>query len=436
MERISMDLRSNGSSGFKIKYLRWWIVGLLLCATMINYLDRQALTIASTTICKTYDLNENDYSHIVMAFLLAYAIMQPFAGRIIDRLGTRIGFSLSVLWWGTANMLTALASGLMSFSVFRFLLGLGEAGNFPASIKTVAEWFPAKERAMATGVFNMGAGIGAIIAPPMIGFLILTYGWQSGFVVTGILTLIWAPLWYFFYRRPEEHPWLDGKELATIRKGQEEDAVNAPSGRASWKELVVHRELWGCIIAKFLSDPVWWFYLFWLPKYMQDVRGFSLKEVALFAWLPYVTADVGCLFGGGISSFFIKRGMNVIKARKIGLCICASMMPIALVAATVQDKYLALACISLATFGHQAWSSNLLTLPADLFPKRQVATAYGMAGSAGSWGGVLFTPLVGIILTSFGYMPVFIIVGLLHVTAAVVVLFMVKQRVDTARSGS
>lgn len=421
-----MGVKSNMSSSFKIPYLRWWIVGLLLCATMINYLDRQTLTIASTTICKAYDLNEKDYSHIVMAFLLAYAIMQPFAGRIIDWLGTRAGFSLSVLWWGTANMLTALASGLYSFSIFRFLLGLGEAGNFPASIKTVAEWFPARERAMATGAFNMGAGIGAIIAPPAIGFLILNYGWQSGFVVTGILTLIWAPLWYFFYRRPQDHPMITDEELARI-SGPEEKAADAPAPKVSWKELVAHRELWGCVIAKFLSDPVWWFYLFWLPKYMQDARGFSLKEIALFAWLPYVTADVGCLFGGGISSFFIKRGMNVIRARKIGLCVCAAMMPIAFVAARVQNPYLALACISIATFGHQAWSSNLLTLPADLFPKRQVATAYGIAGSAGSWGGVIFTPLVGIILLNLGYMPVFTIVGLLHIIAAVVVVFMIRE---------
>jgi MFS transporter, ACS family, hexuronate transporter len=425
-----MDLKSNTSSGFKIPYLRWWIVGLLLCATMINYLDRQTLTIASTTICKAYELNENDYSHIVMSFLLAYAIMQPFAGRIIDWLGTRAGFSLSVLWWGAANMLTALASGLYSFSIFRFLLGLGEAGNFPASIKTVAEWFPARERAMATGAFNMGAGIGAIIAPPMIGFLILKYGWQSGFVVTGILTLIWAPLWYLFYRRPQEHPLITSQELARISDPEDKAAADAPAPKASWKELVVHRELWGCVIAKFLSDPVWWFYLFWLPKYMQDARGFSLKDIALFTWLPYVTADIGCLFGGGISSFFIKRGMGVVKARKVGLCVCASMMPIAFVAARVDNAYLALTCISIATFGHQSWSSNLLTLPADLFPKRQVATAYGLAGSAGSWGGVVFTPLVGMILTKFGYMPVFTIVGLLHVTAAIVVLFMIKERAE------
>ena len=427
-----MDRNLDAPNPFKLKGLRWWIVGLMLCATMINYLDRQALTNASTVICTTYNLNENDYSRIVMAFLLAYAIMQPFAGRIIDWLGTRAGFSLSVLWWGAANMLTALASGFFSFSIFRFLLGLGEAGNFPASIKTVAEWFPAKERAMATGIFNMGAGMGAIIAPPMIVYLVLNYGWQAGFVVTGTLTLIWAPLWYFFYRRPHEHPWLAAEELAAIRSGQEAEATDAPAAKVSWKELMVHRELWGCIIAKFLSDPVWWFYIFWLPKYMHDVRGFSLKEIGLFTWLPYVTADMGCLFGGGISSFFIKHGMDVIKARKVGLCICASMMPIAFVAARVNNPYLALACISLATFGHQSWSSNLMTLPADLFSKRQVATAYGLAGSAGSWGGVLFTPLVGMILTSFGYMPVFTIVGLLHITAAVVVLFMIKKRAVVA----
>lgn len=421
-----MDLSTPG--GFKIKGLRWWIAGLLLCATMINYLDRQTLSVAASTICKKYNLGDNEYAWIGTAFLLAYAIMQPFAGRIIDWLGVRLGFSLSVVWWGVANLLTALASGLYSFIGCRFLLGLGEASNFPASIKTIAEWFPARERALATGTFNMGAGIGAIIAPPMIGFLLLKYGWQAGFVATGLLTLIWAPLWYFFYRRPEEHPLLDQKELAAIRSGQEQESASLPAGKVSWKELMGHKDLWGCVIAKFLSDPVWWFYIIWLPKYLQDARGFSVRDIAMFAWLPFVTADIGCLFGGGISSFFIKQGMDVIKARKVALCICACLMPIAFIAARVDNAYLALACISVATFGHQAWSSNLLTLPADLFSRRQVATAYGIAGSAGSWGGVVFTPVVGLILTNFGYMHVFTIVGLLHITAAVFVIFMVKRR--------
>jgi ACS family hexuronate transporter-like MFS transporter len=425
----------NAPVPFKLKHLRWWIVGLLLCATMINYLDRQALSVAAPVIREKFSMTNADYSLIVQAFLLSYAIMQPIAGRIIDWLGTRVGFSLAVLWWGLANILTALASGVGSFRVFRFLLGVGEAGNFPASIKTVAEWFPAKERALATGVFNMGAGLGAIVAPPMIGWLIITYGWLAGFVATGILTLVWAPLWYIFYRRPHEHPWLASEELAAIRAGQEE-AIDAGAVKGSWKEMLTHKELWGCMIAKFLTDPVWWFYLFWLPDYLHSARGFSIKEIAMFAWLPFVTADIGCIFGGAISSFFIKRGMKVITARKAGLCICALMMPIALIAARVNNPYLALACISLATMGHQSWSSNLLTLPADLFPKRQVATAYGLAGAAGSWGGVVFTTYVGVWIDKFGYVPVFTLVGLLHLIAAGVVLLMIKERLGATEPAS
>jgi ACS family hexuronate transporter-like MFS transporter len=415
--------------GFKskhyIKHLRWYIAGLLLLATTVGYLDRQTLSIAAPVLRKKFNMSDIDYSHIVMAFLLSYAIMQPIAGRIIDWLGTRRGFSLAIIWWATANILHSLATGVKSFSFFRFLLGMGEGGMFPAAIKTVSEWFPAKERATATGVFNTGAGIGALIAPPLIGVVIIKFGWQWAFITTGLFDLVWVTLWLWLYRNPEIHPRLNPTELNYIKSGQVQTISKA---KGTWKELLPNRSLWGCAIARFLADPVWWFYIFWLPQYFASARGFNIKEIALFLWLPFLTADFGSFLGGMLSSFFVRRGVSVLTARKIALCICASLMPVALFAVRAQNPYLALACISIATFGHQAWSASLLTLPADLFPKHQVASAYGMTGSAGAWGGVLFTWLIGIIVTKFGYTPVFTMVGLMHPVGALLVLILVTGK--------
>jgi ACS family hexuronate transporter-like MFS transporter len=416
----------NNSPKHYIKNLRWYIAGLLLLATTVGYLDRQTLSIAKPVLCEKFGMNDVDYSYIVMSFLLSYAIMQVFAGRIIDWMGTRKGFSLSIIWWATANILHSLASGVMSFSFFRFLLGMGEGGMFPSAIKTVSEWFPAKERAMATGIFNIGAGIGALIAPPLIGYIIIAFGWQWAFITTGLFDFAWVTLWLLIYRKPEIHPRLDPAELEYIKSGQVQAVVSKAKG--TWKELLPNRSLWGCAVARFLADPVWYFYVFWLPGYFVSARGFDIKAIAMFLWLPFLTADFGSFFGGMLSSFFIHRGVKVLTARKIAMCMCASLMPIALFAAGAKSPYVALACISIATFGHQAWSANLLTLPADLFPKHQVASAYGMTGSAGSWGGVLFTWLIGFIVSHFGYTSVFTMVGLMHPAGALLVLLLVTGK--------
>jgi MFS transporter, ACS family, hexuronate transporter len=418
-----------GSAGTRhyIKNLRWYIAGLLLLATTVNYLDRQTLSVAAPVLRDLFKMSYTDYSYIVQAFLLAYMIMMPIAGRIIDWMGTRRGFCLFVVGWSIANMLTAFAGSVRSFCICRFLLGIGESGNFPASIKTISEWFPARERALATGVFNMGAGFGAIIAPPLIGVLIMYHGWQAGFIVTGAVGFVWVIAWLLLYRTPESHSRLSPAELAIIREARPDDAIlTQDSGTRNL--VLASPQLWGCIIAKFLTDPVWWFYIFWLPDYLKNVRNFSLAQIAMFAWLPFLTSDFGSVFGGAVSTFFIRRGWPTLKARKLAMCICASLMPVALLAVRAQSAAVAMAYICVATLGHQAWSASLLTLPADLFPRKQVGTAFGFTGAAGSFGGFLFAGAIGVVLDKVGYVPVFTMVGFMHITAALIVLMLVRSK--------
>ncbi|MFA6185649.1 MAG: MFS transporter [Phycisphaerae bacterium] len=411
-----------------IKNLRWYIAGLLLFATTINYLDRQTLSVAAPVLRDLFKMSNTDYSHIVQAFLLAYMVMMPISGRIIDWMGTRWGFCLSVVWWSIANILTAFAGSVGGFSVCRFLLGVGEAGNFPASIKTISEWFPSRERALATGIFNMGAGFGAIIAPPLIGVLIIYYGWQAGFIVTGLVGFIWVIAWLLLFQAPEKHPRLSPAEFAYIRDVRPDDSATDNSDSGKKKAMLLDMRLWGCIIAKFLTDPVWWFYIFWLPDYLKNVRHFSLAKIAMFAWLPFLAADFGSVFGGAISTFFIRRGWPTLKARKLAMCVCASLMPVALLAVRAQSAAVAIVYICVATLGHQAWSASLLTLPADLFPRKQVGTAFGFSGAAGSLGGFVFAGLTGIILDRIGYVPIFTAIGFMHPIAAIIIVLMIKDR--------
>ncbi|MBI2842251.1 MAG: MFS transporter [Armatimonadetes bacterium] len=413
-----------------MKNVRWYIVTLLLLATTINYLDRQALSIAAPVLREIYNMSNRDYGTIVSAFLLSYAIMQPVAGRIIDWLGTRRGFSLAVIWWSIANMLHALAGSVFGFAAFRFLLGIGEAGNFPGAIKTVAEWFPSKEKTVATGIFNVGAGAGALIAPPLVAFIILKFGWQAAFLFTGAIGFLWVVLWLAFYHPPEKHPKLLPEELEYIRSGQETDEPEAQR-KGVVKEVLSSRSLWSIMVARFISDPVWTFYVFWLPNYLKDVRDFSLVQIGLFAWIPFLAADVGSIAGGALAAFYMKKGLSVIASRKAAMCSAAILMPAAIFAVRADSAMVALLLVSVAAFGHQLWAASLLTLPADLFPKRAAASAYGFTGSAGQFGAMLIMWLVGFVIDRVGYVPVFTVAGFMHPIAAVIMLFGIK----TTRQG-
>jgi ACS family hexuronate transporter-like MFS transporter len=384
----------------------------MMGVTIVNYLDRTCLSVAAPTLMRQLAINEVDFSHIVMAFQLTYLIMQPLSGRVIDWLDIRAGVAISIVWWSLAQMLTAVAVGWRAFAVFRALLGIGEAGTFPAAAKTVSQWFPPRERTIATGILNVGSGIGAIIAPPFVVYLILGYGWQSAFAVTGALGIVWTGLWLLIYHAPEEHGWISPAELAHVTESHDELAIPRDTGESAWSIVLTQKNFWGLAIARFLSEPAWQFFIYWIPLYLATERHMKLKEIGYFAWLPFLAADLGCLFGGVLSPLFIWLRAPVLTARKLSASVCAFLMVFAIFIEKAPNAAWAIVFFCVAAFAHQAMSSTLLTLPADLFPQRTVATANGLSGAAGGLGGMLFTMVIGMVALKTGYAPLFVAMAL------------------------
>lgn len=412
-----------------IRHLRWYIVALLTMVTAINYLDRNTLSVAQTVLEDELGMTDRDYGRIVSAFLIAYGLVHPISGRIVDWLGSRLGLTVAFIWWSAASVGHAFVGSVGGFATMRFLLGVGESGNFPAAIKTVGEWFPAKERALATGIINVGTGLGALLAPPLAGAVIYYWGWRAAFIVTACVGLVWLVPWLILGRRPEGHPYITPDELEHIRSGQPVSTEPpALPGRGSWMDALARRELWALMLARLLSDPVWLFLSFWIPKYFKAERGFDLKSIAMFTWLPFLAADVGSIVGGWLSSFFIGRGLSVVRARKIAVCISASMMPLTILSVHVDSWLLAIVFLSVAAFGHQSWSASVLTLPADLFPKRITGLCYGFPAMVGILGGALSQWYVGDIIDMFGYRPVFTVAGCLHPVGAMVIVMLIRSR--------
>src|SRR5437667_1436127 len=309
-----------------VPYLRWWICGLLFLGSTVNYIDRGTIAILAPHLGKLFNWSEDDYGRIVAAFQAAYAVMMLVSGGVIDWLGTRLGYTLAMVWWSVATMGHALARGVASFKLARFMLGAGEAGNFPASIKGVAEWFPKNERALATGIFNAGTNIGAVVAYPVVGWLFSRWGWQAAFIGTGGLGFACVILWLLLYRPPQKHPWLTPAELEQIQEERE------PESQVSGLKILGLRQAWGFTLAKFMTDPIWWFYLFWLPKYLTQARGFSMATMELFGSIPFLAAIFGSVAGGWLSGHLIKRGWSLNRARKTAMAICAFCMPAGIVA--------------------------------------------------------------------------------------------------------
>jgi ACS family hexuronate transporter-like MFS transporter len=387
---------------------------LLFCGTLVNYIDRGTIAILAHHLQQIFDWTESDYGWIVFAFQLAYAIMMLVFGGVIDRLGTRIGYALALTWWSLAAMGHALARGAMSFAAARFLLGGGEAGNFPASIKAVAEWFPKRERALATGIFNAGTNVGAVAAYPIVGWLFLKWGWQAAFVGTGALGLVFLAAWLVLYRLPRQHSWMTPGELQHIETGHG-DEQDSPGEGLSWLDILGYRQAWGFTLAKFMTDPIWWFYIFWLPKYLIEARHFSIARLQLFGAIPFLAALPGSIVGGWLSGFLIRRGRSLNYARKTALLACAFLMPAGILAVFSPSPWLALAFVSLATSAHQGWSANVFTLASDMFPKKDVASVVGLGGAAGALGGMIIAPVAGYTLQWFhSYVPLFIIAGVMH----------------------
>ncbi len=400
-------------TGQKVGRFRWVIVALIFLATTINYIDRQVIGILAPVLEKEIGWNEVEYGYIVFAFTGAYALGLLIIGRLIDRFGTKIGYAVSLTGWSLAAIAHAIARTVLGFAGARFALGLFEAGNFPAAIKTVAEWFPKKERAFATGIFNSGSNVGAVIAPLVVPWITLTWGWYEAFVITGAVGLLWLVLWFIFYERPEKHRRLSKAELDYIQSDPPDPEVKIP-----WISLLKYKQTWAFAIGKFLTDPIWWFYLYWVPKFLYNNYGITLDKIGPPLIVIYVMADVGSIGGGWLSSFFIKKGWTVTKGRKSAMLICAlSVVPIVL-ASQATNIWMAVALLSLATAAHQGWSANLFTIVSDVFPRKAVASVVGLGGMAGAVGGMLIAVAAGFILQITGsYMILFVIAGSAYLVA-------------------
>jgi len=404
-------------------YFRWVIVALIFLATTINYVDRQVIGILAPTLQKEIGWSDIEYGYIVTAFTAAYAIGLPIMGRIIDWIGTKIGYAVSLTGWSIAAIGHAFARTVFGFGFARFTLGIFEAGNFPAAIKTVAEWFPKKERAFATGLFNAGSNVGAIIAPLVVPWITLTWGWQEAFIFTGAVGLLWLILWFWLYEKPDQHKRLSKAEYNYIQS----DPADLPI-KIKWRTLFRYRGTWAFALGKLLTDPAWWFYLYWIPSFLFKNYGITLTDIGIPLIIIYVMADVGSIGGGWLSSFFIKRGWSINKARKVTMLICAvSVIPIVF-ASHASSVWIAVALLSLATAAHQGWSANLFTTVSDLFPRKAVASVVGLGGTFGAVGGMLIATAAGFILEFTGsYLILFIIAGSLYLIALFVINLLVPE---------
>ncbi len=414
----------------KIPHLRWYIAALLFTATVINYIDRQTVSILAPVLTKELHISPIEYSQILQAFLIAYTAMYLGSGFLVDRWGTRVSLAVFMTWWSVANVLHAFVRTAFGLGFFRFLLGLGEPGNFMAALKATSEWFPPKERAFVNGLVNAGAAVGAIIAAPLVAWIALRHGWRASFIVTGCFGIVWMAAWLALYRLPERHGLITTAELQHIREPQAGAVPTEP--RIGTAGLLRMRQTWGLLLARFISDPVWWFYLFWLPKYLADQRGFSLVQIGMFAWLPYLCADLGSVAGGLLSGFLIPRSASVLDARLRTMLPCAAIMPLSIVIALTGSSAVAILLICLITFSHMAWKTALMTMTNDIYPRHIVGSVSGIIAFGSGLGGTLFTSLTGFVVQHFSYTWIFVVMGFLHPIAYVLVRWLVKERITSA----
>ncbi len=421
---------------------RWVICGLLFLATTINYIDRQVIGILKPMLQTTFGWSEIDYGDLVFAFQLAYAIGFLFAGRVMDLFGTKKGYALALTVWSVAAVATARATAfgppmaavlavfgmkysasVAGFLAARFMLGLGESGNFPAAIKTVAEWFPRSERALATGIFNAGTNVGAIITPAIVPFIAVRFGWEWAFLGTGAIGFAWLFIWWTMYERPDRHPRVSASELAHIRSDPADQPTVIP-----WTALLAHKQAWAFAIAKAMTDPIWWLYLFWMPDFFSRNYGLSLLELGPPIIVIYLVADIGSVGGGWLSSSLIRRGWSVNAARKTAMLMCAVAVVPIIAASGIRSMWGAVALISLAAAAHQGWSANVFTLTSDMFPRQAVGSVVGIGGTAGAVGGMVIAKITGYILQTTGsYLPVFIIAGTTYLVTLGIVHLLVPK---------
>lgn len=412
----------------RLSSLRWIILGLLFLSTVINYIDRQALSVLLPTLRKELGLTSADYGTITTVFMLAYTVAQIPAGMWIDKIGTRLGFCISIVGWSLAAILHAFARGPLTLAIFRGLLGVTEAGNWPAGTKAVAQWLPPERRALGMAIFDSGSALGAVAAPPLVAFLALRFGWRAAFVVTGVLGFLWLAAWLVVYFVPQRHPWLSKEDRETVLA--EIGPAPKPAGfTGPLRQIIGKRPLWGLMVTRLVATPVWWFYVFWLPDYLSKGRGFSLKEIGLFGWIPYLAVDLGKMTGGALSDRMLASGRSATFARKSVMLGGALAMMSGIQVAGAPNAAAAIAWICLATFGFGMWSANILALHADIFPAETMGTAVGFTLMAASLGGSIFTFAVGQVVDQAGYTPVFWTVGMLAL-AACLGLFLLVGRAE------
>ena len=408
----------------RIPHLRWWIVALICAGTIANYLARNSLGVLAPELKTSMSISTAQYSYVVMAFQLAYTVMQPIAGYIVDRFGLRAGFAFFGIAWSAANMLHALAGGWISLAFFRGLLGLAEAAAIPSGMKAIAEWFPARERSIATGWFNAGTSLGALIAPPLVVAVALWGNWRLAFIVTGAVGLVWAAAWYAFYRSPAEHPAITPAEQAMIAK----DRPKVPARKASAREILSSARFWVIAVPRFLAEPAWQTFSFWIPLYLATERHMDLAHIAAFAWLPFLAADLGGVLGGYLSPFFMKRfRVNLIPSRVLGISLGAVLMIAPGCIGLAVSPYVAIALFCIGGFAHQMISVLINTLSADVFTPEEVGTANGFVGQAGWVGGLLFTFLIGQYADRVGYAPLFAALGIFDLIGAAVLIAFVRR---------
>lgn len=406
--------------------VRWWIVWTVFFSTVINYINRQTFSVLSPVIAEQLHFSHTDLAKVIGAFQLSYALTWLAGGIFLDAVGTRIGLAIGVVWWSLVNMAMGFANSVSAFAGFRFMLGIGEGLNWPGASKTVAEWFPKQERSLAVAIFDSGSSIGGALAALVIPIIALAFGWRWSFVASGLLGFAWLVMWLRVYHPLERHPRVTQEEAAYIRAGQEAPPTSGEKRLRRWLLLARDRNVWGIVLGRSLTDPIWWFYVFWLPQYLSDVRGFNLKQIAMFAWLPFIAADLGNFSGGFMSGLCIRKGMSTLRAR-IVVCV-ASCFPIlaGIPAARTHNAYVALGLICVALWGYASWSTMGLTLPSDLFPQDVVATVTGLSGFAAGLAGVAFTYAVGVSVDRFSYGPAFWVAAVMPLGATASLLLLVR----------
>jgi MFS transporter, ACS family, hexuronate transporter len=418
-----------GSSMNKIKGMRWWMIALVTCGLTVNYLARNSLAAAAPTFKQELHITSEQYSYIVASFQAAYMVVQPIAGYVLDMLGTKIGFAIFALLWSAVCMLHGLASGWLSLALFRGLLGVSEAAGIPAGLKAASEWFPAKERSIATGWFNIGSSIGALVAPPLVIWCILHGNWRISFIIIGLLGFVWLAMWLLFYKHPKDQKHLSAEERDYILSGQEAGYKVETKEKPSWTKIVSSKAFWSIAIPRFLAEPAWQTFNFWIPLYMSEVRHMDLKQIAMFAWIPFLAADLGCVVGGYLAPFYQKHfNTGLITSRKLVVVTGSVCMIGPACIGLVASPYVAIALFCVGGFAHQTLSGALYTLASDVFNKNDVATATGLTGMAGYLGATIFSLAVGILVTTVGYNPLFVALALFDIVGATVVWNMLKAK--------